>query len=607
MSKSLACLAIGVFAGLLSVCFEPSQAIGQTGRFLTVLNEQNGNGDSTRSITYFDADSLATGPLFSVFIGYDEAGNTEEMSAIDVDPATGDVFVIAFDSGTPGTLSASGDDTNGDLDLYKIDFSDVFDHWATNFEGKNVRTLGGALTVGGPAPGGSKNSLNTDYITYGRVNPYGVFDFQASHSNTFTLPGVVTKVGEIKRGNGGDFFPFSLEFIDEEALFLLDDSSAPPATDTAETDHAYRIIDRVSTTPGAAGPTTGDNLDGGFNLGTSQSWNSRRIGLVNLDFATGGVPSGHSEPESTAYYSDSATGVHGVWVTESEGAAGGDDIAFLQLDANNNSLGYRPYSSGGSTFALDDNPAVDPLANNGKADNIFVDTDSGDIIVMESGFGDATVHEPSVIRREVVTYDNGSGEIQFGAWGQKVILNPTKTPGDVGFLERGQWTAWDSENDRVFVVNPGGGPPNQPAESPAFEVDIWVIDMLVGSPTFGQTTSFLDLDESVSLFTGDSFGDKVAFFSLGNETVADADFDNDNDVDGADFLTWQRGFGVGTTPEAGDANDDNLVNADDLAVWKAQFGVGVPATAAVGAVPEPSTAALLLGGALGGLWLRRRT
>ncbi len=81
----------------------------------------------------------------------------------------------------------------------------------------------------------------------------------------------------------------------------------------------------------------------------------------------------------------------------------------------------------------------------------------------------------------------------------------------------------------------------------------------------------------------------------------DADFDNDNDVDGNDFLIWQRGLGVGTTNATGDANASNSVNAADLAIWKAQFGL--PATAAVGAVPEPGTlglALLALGAALVG-------
>ena len=43
-----------------------------TGGFVAVLNEQNTNGDSMRSVTFFDADAASL-PLFSVFVGYEIA------------------------------------------------------------------------------------------------------------------------------------------------------------------------------------------------------------------------------------------------------------------------------------------------------------------------------------------------------------------------------------------------------------------------------------------------------------------------------------------------------------------------------------------------------
>ena len=90
---------------------------------------------------------------------------------------------------------------------------------------------------------------------------------------------------------------------------------------------------------------------------------------------------------------------------------------------------------------------------------------------------------------------------------------------------------------------------------------------------------------------------------LFNYVEASADFDGNLVVDGADFLIWQRNFGVGTTPAQGDANGDNAVNGEDLAIWRETFGQSA-ATAVAGAVPEPSTLGLacLAAGAL----LRRR-
>lgn len=73
-----------------------------------------------------------------------------------------------------------------------------------------------------------------------------------------------------------------------------------------------------------------------------------------------------------------------------------------------------------------------------------------------------------------------------------------------------------------------------------------------------------------------------------------ADFDGDSDVDGKDFLAWQRGFGINdgsAQPADGDATGDGNVDGDDLLVWQDQFG-GTPLSANVAAVPEPASLAL---------------
>jgi hypothetical protein len=75
------------------------------------------------------------------------------------------------------------------------------------------------------------------------------------------------------------------------------------------------------------------------------------------------------------------------------------------------------------------------------------------------------------------------------------------------------------------------------------------------------------------------------------------DFDVDGDVDGADFLRWQRG------------GSPNPLSAGDLATWKANFGASatVAASAAVGAVPEPSALFSAMVALCGlGVWRSRR-
>jgi hypothetical protein len=87
--------------------------------------------------------------------------------------------------------------------------------------------------------------------------------------------------------------------------------------------------------------------------------------------------------------------------------------------------------------------------------------------------------------------------------------------------------------------------------------------------------------------------------------VGDADFDNDGDVDGRDFLMWQRGFGL---PDAlnqdGDADDDDDVDGDDLIIWQTKYGETEPLVSSV-AVPEPAIGMMILT-ALGSLLAVRR-
>jgi glycoprotein endo-alpha-1,2-mannosidase len=72
-----------------------------------------------------------------------------------------------------------------------------------------------------------------------------------------------------------------------------------------------------------------------------------------------------------------------------------------------------------------------------------------------------------------------------------------------------------------------------------------------------------------------------------------ADFDDDGDVDGKDFLVWQRGLGLNGQLDnsMGDANSDGVVNSGDLEVWQEQFGE-TPLLQSSLSVPEPSSLVL---------------
>jgi hypothetical protein len=105
---------------------------------------------------------------------------------------------------------------------------------------------------------------------------------------------------------------------------------------------------------------------------------------------------------------------------------------------------------------------------------------------------------------------------------------------------------------------------------------IFTASSISGAPTFDFSAATLPSGLTWAVAIGPtSLGLQVISFGL------QGDFDHDSDVDGNDFLVWQRG---GST----------IANSpDDLASWKSNYGGSLTATAATRAVPEPQ--AWLLG------------
>jgi hypothetical protein len=128
-------------------------------------------------------------------------------------------------------------------------------------------------------------------------------------------------------------------------------------------------------------------------------------------------------------------------------------------------------------------------------------------------------------------------------------------------------------------------------------------------PEEGTNYAFLTADGGITnagltfdlpTLTGGLSWDTSDFFATGILSVVTAgltgDFDNDGDVDGRDFLVWQRG------------GSPNALNAGDLADWQANYGAAGPLVASSVTVPEPMGCVLIvvLSLALGGVRLRQR-
>jgi hypothetical protein len=76
-----------------------------------------------------------------------------------------------------------------------------------------------------------------------------------------------------------------------------------------------------------------------------------------------------------------------------------------------------------------------------------------------------------------------------------------------------------------------------------------------------------------------------ASFTLVAPEPESADFDDDGDVDGQDFLVWQRG------------GSPNALSSEDLALWQTEYGTDPPLVGVV-AVPEPAVCGLAILGSV---------
>ncbi|MEQ8838661.1 MAG: hypothetical protein RID07_17785, partial [Lacipirellulaceae bacterium] len=116
------------------------------------------------------------------------------------------------------------------------------------------------------------------------------------------------------------------------------------------------------------------------------------------------------------------------------------------------------------------------------------------------------------------------------------------------------------------------------------------------NPTFTRDTAFDSFAGARNL------NDTIHFGTFGFLDIADidADFNDDSNVDGTDFLTWQSGFGLTgqTDKSTGDSNGDGNVDGTDLDNWGTQYGT-TSVTPSLESVPEPASGFLCLFAALG--------
>ena len=103
-----------------------------------------------------------------------------------------------------------------------------------------------------------------------------------------------------------------------------------------------------------------------------------------------------------------------------------------------------------------------------------------------------------------------------------------------------------------------------------------------GDPSYLGPSSFDQRGFAFARVVGG--GIDIGAFEVG---AVSANFDGDDDVDGNDFLVWQRHLGTTASNglnSDGDADIDRDVDGDDLVLWRNQFGTSAPTIATAQAV-----------------------
>lgn len=395
-----------------------------------------------------------------------------------------------------------------------------------------------------------------------------------------------------------------------------------------------------------------DDQQGGFNGHAEESWESQIVGRLEMDEMSATDPLGlaivNRDGVLGVWAADADGGGDDISFFEIDLTGATPTLTKKELFSS--SGGPFP-----TAFALDEDPSIATNTNDGDADFLAVDKDgnlvigeSGFFDTIEGmvdpplGAGDETAEQPRVIILDIADYNgsdsDGSGvnEILTGGTG---VDDPaawfTSASVPAGGLEAGdddvlniQSIAYDRGTGYIYFID----------RDDDFVEDIYVFDPATGTIVhsendaidvgfFNSSSALIfvrgDINddgsvtaEDISLLTaaiadptqGGKFSPEVGqeFYDLTGDgllTMDDllelqsiigsspGDFDVDGDVDGRDFLAWQRG-------ESGDP-----LSLSDLMEWQDNYGPG--GLAASSAVPEPS-AVCLLGMALTGLALGSR-
>jgi hypothetical protein len=234
---------------------------------------------------------------------------------------------------------------------------------------------------------------------------------------------------------------------------------------------------------------------------------------------------------------------------------GDGDMDVLYTSLTENEVGWFRNNAG--TFA----PAVNiDTAAMGARSVTTADVDSdGDLDVVAASSNDDTV----------AWYENDGSE--------SFTKRPISTAAMLAFIV----VAGDIDGDGDIDVVSASGDDDRIAAYLNNGSEVFTLRNLSISMDFARSVFLADVDDDgrIDVVAGSSADDSVSWFK--QEVLSGGDYDDDGDVDGHDFLVWQRTLGATATPPGAgaDGNSNGLVEAGDLTVWKGSFGGGAATVA----------------------------
>ena len=384
---------------------------------------------------------------------------------------------------------------------------------------------------------------------------------------------------------------------------------------------------------GTGGAHVTDDPDGDQSLGVTEGsgWRGAETDLAN-NFATDvSLPDGQT---ATYFYQIMAEGTDVDCMTGLAESRASVDINYPWQDYS-----VMPYVAGGYLKLYGDNVGDQYIAaisagewyniwvvvdNDSKTYDMYLSTGTDDGTIVASGitFGRITapvnleafaamnsghdmVHVDNLYRLEGVDTTNPISTAGYLAFtGEATVTidgDLTLNAGSQLLLDLGDTTVYDSLDITGTLFAGGTLDVTLSDDAPALALGD-SFDLFDFTSAGGAFDAFdlpalatgLAWDTSNLLVTGE----------LQVVVASDPDFDGDGDVDLADLLAWQRGFGSGSTHAEGDANSDGTVDAADLAIWRSHFGGAAQFDGL--SIPEPQSVLLLLAG-VGCLTFRRKS